>query len=315
MNRSIDRRNFLASTAAGLGAAGFADLGFFRSLPLLRAADTKVEPRIVQLDAGIEPVVRWLESTPRDRLMEEAGARLRAGLSYRELLAALFLAGVRNIQPRPYVGFKFHAVLVVHSCHLASLSSPPADRWLPVFWALDDFKRSQQRDVEEGNWTMAPVDESRVPTADKAEQAFLDAIATWDVAAADAAAAGLARSVGLGRAFDLFARVGLRDYRSIGHKIIYVANGFRTLHTIGVEHAEPVFRSLAYALLQHEGKNPAGRDGAPDRPGRANSKRLHELKSDWLQGRRDADATIEFRKVLRDGEADEASRQAVALVR
>jgi hypothetical protein len=34
------------------------------------------------------------------------------------VLAALLLAGVRNIQPRP-VGFKFHAVLVVNSAHLA----------------------------------------------------------------------------------------------------------------------------------------------------------------------------------------------------
>jgi hypothetical protein len=31
------------------------------------------------------------------------------------------LAGVRNIEPRPSVGFKFHAVLVVNPVHLASL--------------------------------------------------------------------------------------------------------------------------------------------------------------------------------------------------
>ena len=34
-----------------------------------------------------------------------------------------------------------------------------------IFWALDDFKSSQARDVEEGNWTMAPVDEARMPPA------------------------------------------------------------------------------------------------------------------------------------------------------
>ena len=39
-----------------------------------------------------------------------------------QVLAALLLAGVRNVQPRP-VGFKFHAVLVVNSAHLASLGA------------------------------------------------------------------------------------------------------------------------------------------------------------------------------------------------
>ena len=36
-------------------------------------------------------------------------AQLEDGLSYRSLLAGLFLAGIRNIKPRP-VGFKFNTV-------------------------------------------------------------------------------------------------------------------------------------------------------------------------------------------------------------
>ena len=49
------------------------------------------------------------------------------------------LAGVRNIQPRP-VGFKFHAVLVVNSAHIASLASPDSDRWLPIFGRLTSLR-------------------------------------------------------------------------------------------------------------------------------------------------------------------------------
>ena len=67
------------------------------------------------------------------------------------ILAGLFLAGVRGIQPRP-VGFKFHAVLVVNSAHLASIASPDEHRWLPIFWALDHFKSSQAADVREPSW-------------------------------------------------------------------------------------------------------------------------------------------------------------------
>src|SRR3989449_5478353 len=143
----------------------------------------------------MEPLVRFLEDTPRERLLEEVAARIKRGLSYRDLLAVLLLAGVRNIQPRP-VGFKFHAVLVVNSAHLASIASPDADRWLPIFWALDHFKSSQAQDVKEGDWTMAGVEEPKVPPAHKARQAFVEAMENWEGAGAAAAGVGVARGGG-----------------------------------------------------------------------------------------------------------------------
>src|SRR5204863_421832 len=78
----------------------------------------------------IEPLVRFIEDTPRKDLIPGAAARIKAGTSYQDLLAAVFLAGVRGIQPRP-VGFKFHAVMVVSSAHQASLAAEDRDRWLP----------------------------------------------------------------------------------------------------------------------------------------------------------------------------------------
>ena len=66
------------------------------------------------------------------------------------------------------------------------------------------------------------------------------------------------------------AAVRGRDFRDIGHKAIYVANSFRTLQCIGWQHAEPVLRSLAYALLKYDGQNPSKSDQAADRPGRRN---------------------------------------------
>ena len=69
---------------------------------------------------------------------------------------------------------------------------------------------------------------------------------------------------GANEVYELFFRYGARDFRSIGHKAIYVANSWRTLQCIGWQHAEPVLRSLAYALLMHEDGNPAD----ARRPGR-----------------------------------------------
>ena len=190
------------------------------------------------------------------------------------MLAALLLAGVRNVQPRPSVGHKFHAVLVVNSAHLASLASPDTDRWLPIFWALDYFKSSQAQDVREGNWTMGPVDESAVPPARKAREAFADGDGRLG---RGGGRRGRRRPwparPGPTQVYELFFRYGARDFRSIGHKAIYVANSWRTLQCIGWQHAEPVLRSLAYALLMHEGGNPARRDDPADRPWRRNQER------------------------------------------
>src|SRR5205085_3714910 len=236
----------------------------------------------VKLSDDIEPLVRLLEETPREKLLEAVGSRIRQGTSYREIVAALLLAGVKNVQPRPSVGFKFHAVLVVNSAHLASISSPDDERWLPIFWALDYFKSSQAQDEKEGNWTMAPVDESRVPPPHKARQAFIDAMDRWDEEAADVAVAGLARSAGANELFDLFARYGCRDFRSIGHKAIYVANSWRTLDCVGWQYAEPVLRSLAYALLSRGSEgNPAQNDFEADRPGRTNAVLAKKFRTDW----------------------------------
>src|SRR5215208_1544110 len=180
MSTRINRRHFLHATAAGGAMLGLGDLSFLSRLPHVSAEEAKLDTKLVRLDPDIEPTVRLLEDTPRERLLEEIAAKVKAGLSYREVLAALMLAGVRNVQPRPSVGFKFHAVLVVNSAHLASVSSPDEHRWLPIFWSLDHFKNSQAATVKESGWRMNAVDESKVPPAHKARGAFIEAMDHWD---------------------------------------------------------------------------------------------------------------------------------------
>lgn len=310
----MKRRTFfrLAATSTLVGWGDFAFLGQLRPVS---AAEAKLSPRLVQLQPEIEPLVRLLEDTPSERVLEEVAAKIKAGLPYRNLLAALLLAGVRNIQPHP-VGFKFHAVLVINSAHLASLASPDTDRWLPIFWAVDQFKRSQAADARAGDWALGPVDEAAVPPAHKARRAFTQAMDNWDEAAADAAVAGLARSASAHEVFETFCPYGARDFRDIGHKMIYVANSFRTLEVIGWQHAEPVLRSLAYGLLDRGGatENPAKADLPADRPGRRSRELGAKLGPTWLDGKPDAEATSEMLRTLRDGSSDDASDKAIALL-
>src|SRR5207248_1524976 len=131
----------------------------------------------------------------------------------------------------------------------------------------------QARLLQATDWVMPAVDEARVPPAHQARRRFIEAMDNWDEAGADVAVASLVRNAGATEVIELFWRYGARDFRDIGHKAIFAANAWRTLQTIGWRHAEPVMRSLAYALLEHEGENPARRDADPDRPWRENVER------------------------------------------
>ena len=211
------------------------------------------------------------------------------------------------MEPRPELGFQFHSVLVVHSAHLASISSPAEHRWLPIFWALDYYKGAAAQDVEErGDWVLSAPRESALPSSTQAAAAFRTAMDQWDVEAADAAMTVLARTAGAGEIYEMLVRYGARDYRTLGHKAIYVANGWRTLQCIGWRHAEPVLRSLAYALLMHEDANPAQRDDPRDLPFRRNMDLVRRVRPGWLDGANDPGATRSLVEAWRNATPDEA---------
>lgn len=313
MTNYHSRRSFLRDSAALGALAGLGNLDFLARLAPVSAAETTLPKHALGLQPDVEPIVRLIEETPREDLLEVIAKRINGGLSYQTLLAALLLAGVKNVEPRPSVGHKFHSVLVVNSAHLASMASPDEHRWLPIFWALDYYKTAAARDVEErGDWVMEPVDEKAVPEAREATGAFLSAMNNWDEAAADAAIVGLARSAGANDIYEHLFHYGMRDFRSIGHKAIYVANSLRTLNCIGWRHSEPVLRSLAYALLMHEGDNPRDRDDAADVPYRKNQARLAKLHravqyppSAYSPSAANEGATKELLATLRSGNNDD----------
>jgi hypothetical protein len=277
------------------------------------AQEAKPASARVVFGSEFEALVRLLEDTPRERLLERVGEKIRAGTSYQELLTAVMLAGVRGIQPRP-VGFKFHAVLVIHSAHLASLASSEADRWLPLLWSLDQFKSSQQQNTRQGNWSMAALPEGTLPPGSQSRGRFVEAMDRWDEAGADVAIGSLARSAGLAELEELFWRYGARDFRDIGHKAIYVANAFRTLHTIGRQHAEPVLRSVAYALLQRGRVNPADADEEADRPWRENLTRVRAIRPEWKGNPASPHRAKELLAVLREGSHADASETVVRML-
>jgi hypothetical protein len=309
----LSRRAFVADSIKAGALAGLGDFAFLRGLPRVGADDTRLPRERVRFSPDIEPLVRLIEDTTREALFDAVASRMRQGVGYQELLTALFLAGVRGIQPRP-VGFKFHAVLVINSAHLASQAMPDRERWLPLFWALDAFKSSQARNHAEGDWAMAPPPQSKPLPVHRARENFHAALDNWDEEAADRAVVALVRGAGASEVIESFWRYGARDFRDIGHKAIYTANSWRTLQAIGWRHAEPVMRSLAYAVLEHDGDNPAHRDVEADRPGRENLRRAAEFRADWPLGKVEPHASTDVLAALRTTNVADACAKLVEVV-
>jgi hypothetical protein len=311
------RRNFLQRSLTGAVACG-SSAGLGLKLPAVtgqEASQSRTASGKHARDTDIEPLVQLLEKTPREDLMERVAGSIHSGTSYQDVLAALQLAGVRNVSPRPSVGFKFHSVLVVNSAHLASMAAPDEDRWLPILWAIDYFKETQIAEQRSTGWKMEAVDETRLPSASRAHEVFCAAMEAWDPEAADSAIAQLARSGSAGALFDTLCRYGARDYRSIGHKAIFTANSFRTLAAIGWRHAEPILRSLAFALQNHVGDpNPAASDLEADRPWRRNLELQAQFRDDWLEGTRSTTAAQDLVVSFRTSGPEDSSRAVLEAI-
>jgi hypothetical protein len=236
------RRDFLHISAS----AGFlGGLGSIGALGRVLAAEPDVRPDLVRLSADIEPIVRVIEDTTREKIIEAAAGLLRSGVGYRQFMAALYLAGIRNVDSRN-AGSRFHCVYVINSAHLLALESPAEERLLPFFWALDDFKGAQEARPR----PMGPLC-TRTPSGARAIAALRTAVHCWDQSEAEVALAGMARTCSAAESFEELWRLGPRDFRPIGHKAIFVANTWRTLQIIGWQHAEPAFRSLGQALANN----------------------------------------------------------------
>ena len=289
----MDRRSFL-------GAAGGTAVLSLAS-PWARAAT-----------ADVQALLGLLEETPRSQILERVVDRIDAGVRYENLLAALTLATVRNVQPYPDVGFKYHAVMVLQSIHQTTERMPPAERWLPLLWAIDYFKDMQAQERSASGWTLPQRTPEAAVSESQARRALTAALDQWDREAADAAIVQFANAAEPDAVFSVLFQYAARDYRSIGHKAIAAANAHRLLTLLGWEHRAPVLRSLVAAILNHDGEpNPATAELRADAPGRHNLSLLREIPESWANGAVDAAASRELLAALREADAFDASRAVV----
>lgn len=241
-SHAFDRREFLQSIATGAAVGGLTGGGWLTNGLTGSAMGAPVR---FQLDAQM--VMYMVQETPRERVIEATVEMIRRGVTYKEFVRALFLEGIREINPHP-PGFKLHAVLSMTAVQQISQEVPDSLRWFPVIWSFDNLKGAMEQDVKEGNFVLSEFD-GEIPAPAKAIAEFHAGMESWDQAKAEGALISLIRSCGANEVIELLWLYGARDYRNIGHKAIVVSNAWQTLQAIGWEHAEPVLRSSLSSLL------------------------------------------------------------------
>ena len=262
-------------------------------------------PELVRFGPEIEPVVRLIERTPRDRCVAVMVEQLSQGLPYRHFLAALYLAAIRAAKWHGGVHAYDHNAYVVHSVNQLALDLPVAERVLLPFYALDSFKGMQQA---------YPGRPGTPPAAEDAAAELDLAMRRWDPGRAELAVVALARSRSMPETLEPLWRYAGRDWRFIGHMAILVANSARLLETIGWQHAEPVLRYVAAGLA---GWPKDDADGPQNQPYPANIERVartvDRLPAGWAgvaDGSDDEALTKDLVASIRAGKADDACELA-----
>ncbi|MFT4513278.1 MAG: hypothetical protein ACI89X_000997 [Planctomycetota bacterium] len=261
-----NRRTFLGGLGAGMLAQG-------------ASANSHAASRAPKaIPSNIDELVTLVQKTPHDELLAKAMElhALPNGPDWRDLLAAAFLAGVRDVEPRP-VGFQFHCVMMTNSAFSIARRAPANERLAAALFNLDEFKRSQARDARNNDWSLPAAPATDILDEVEATSLVTFALGNWDLDSADGASTALANCASLDEAFEPLWWYALRDFTNIGHNPIFVAQSHRTLQHIGWRHGRDVMRSLVYGLLD-------GKPGAEDATFRSNNNRAAMLVLPTIDG-------------------------------
>jgi hypothetical protein len=287
-------RRRVLQTMTGAAALGLPDVPLLGKLGVFGA---EPPPATMRFGPDIEPIVRLIEETPRDRCIAVFLDQLRHGLPYRRFLAAVFFAGIRRYHSH-------HDVYKIHSVHEVSLDVRPEERLLPLFWALDGYKNNQEGHPR----PLLTELRGPMPAPEKAGAALAGAMERFDAEGAERAVVVLARTQGARQAMEQFWVYGLRNLGYGGHAAILAANTFRALETLGWQEAEQALRFVAQDLylLRAEKPDPfwLSNTARADR-------HLDQLPPTWAAGKADPAATRELFALLREGKAEPAGDLAI----
>jgi hypothetical protein len=241
MNSPKSRRQFFADVGRGMlvatvGYNAANDLGLATAFAA-DAPDT--------LDFGsLEPLVRFMQETPTDKLMSGLAGKLKSGADLKRLTAAAALANARTFGGEDYVGF--HTMMALApSLHMAS-ELPEAMQPLPVFKVL---YRNTNRIQEKGgrkDEVLHAVKPASLSEGRTGAESVRDAVHRQATDDAERLFATLAQAGPSDALNDLLYTV--QDHTEV-HRVVLPYRAWDLLDLIGQEHAHTLLRqSVRYCI-------------------------------------------------------------------
>lgn len=294
----MKRRLFLSnslSSAAGLGLGA-----------RVRCASS----RTASMRLDLHSMSRRLLETDRADVPKLTLAWIEAGAEFRDLLGAAYLAGLHEVNPSP-IGGQVHAMMMIASAAETSAALRGRRKLLPAFFNLDRVKRSQARDASSrrGDWVMPAAPRGEFGEVREHVTELETAMQKWDEAAGDRAVTALHSALSLDAFFEYLWPWAMRDFRVIGHKIIFATQTYRALQEIGWRHGRDAVRSLTLGIL--DGNPYASYSDSESKAILAlfdhNRDRALRFPADWSRRTAPSSKSVEFLREIRGLDAEAAA--------
>jgi hypothetical protein len=267
MKAPATRREFLADVGRGMVIA---TVGYSMARELCLAPAFAAEAAD-SLDFGqLEPLVRFMQETPADKLVPALAGKLKAGADLKRLVAAAALANARTFGGEDYVGF--HTMMALAPALHMSRELPDALQPLPVFKVL---YRNTNRIQEQGgrkDEVLHPVKPGELPGSGCAGESVREAVHRQDAPEAERRFAALAK-LKPDEALDQLLYT-VEDNTEV-HRVVLPYRSWDLLEMIGKEHAHTLLRqSVRYCVKAESWAH----RGAIDEPRRLLPRLLEEHK-------------------------------------
>jgi hypothetical protein len=235
---------------ATIGSSMAVELGLSKGL-----AEEPASP----LEFGsLEPLVRFMQETPPEKLLPGLAERLRTGCELRRLVAAGALANARTFGGEDYIGF--HTMMAMApALHMAAELSP-ATQPLPVFKVL---YRNTRRIQEQGGRkaeVLKRIEPGSPDSTAKGAEALREAVRRKSVDEAErtfAAAAQRSPEEGLNEI--LYA---VEDHTEV-HRVVLPYRAWDLLDLIGKDQAETLLRQSVRYCVKAESWPASAQQGQP----------------------------------------------------
>lgn len=225
----------------------------------LGLATSFAEEAPAELEFGpLEPLVRFMQETPPDKLLPALGEKLSAGIELRRLVTAAALANARTFGGEDYIGF--HTMMALAPALHMAAELPQRLQPLPVFKVL---YRNTNRIQEKGGRKEEVLHRVEAPSAivgGADGTALREAVRRKDMQAAEQAFA----AVGSGTPEDALNAVlcAVEDHTEV-HRVVLPYRAWDLLGLIGKEQAHTLLRQSVHYCVVAERWPAAVKQGEP----------------------------------------------------